>query len=341
MKSRILFLVMLLCANVSHAKYIYEYMDKVEPLLMAAKYDEADQEFAAINKRVRQQAISGYLLSDHYKRTVEWLKNIDSYHAHLRKIESNMSQYKAAGNGEISLRKCESSCEYLYIIGIDNGKPKSFPYSEDFMTYINNHRNSAVEKFYALNEQLSKQDEARKEKAIAERELNKKQEQEDRLRKKEEKRLARKAEEEAKKQATQKEIDRIDILSKEHGYSGYAKVNIIKLIYDTQKNGGLENYINKVVGCHKLNNDPCLKWYPKLKAIQILDDSVLYSFSEYAANEYLTFTILAAKEKAKIYQEGQSFKNDFFVFKGMTSYTTVSGARKSVPVFEVANLGSK
>lgn len=141
-----------------------------------------------------------------------------------------------------------------------------------------------------------------------------------------------------KQAAITAEERKIDKLAKEAGYSGYAKLNVISMIYITQRNGGLEKYLNKVVGCHDRKKSFCTKYYSKLKAIQILDNGVLYSLSDNTDGEPFSFTIFSDIEEGKIYQEGQSFENAFHVFKGMYSYTAVSGARKRVPSFSKANI---
>lgn len=129
----------------------------------------------------------------------------------------------------------------------------------------------------------------------------------------------------------------IDEAAKKAGYGGSSNKNIVRLIYETQKNGGLEKHLRKVVGCLDADQDFCNKWYPKVKAVQILDEGLLYLFSEFGGDEYVEFMIYVYKEPGKIYQEGQSLENTFYVFEGMFSYLTVLGASRSVPAFGKAD----
>lgn len=225
-------------------------------------------------------------------------------------------------------------------------------FSKEFDSYLKNQLDSFIVKMEQIEKDLAK-----KEKAIK-KEEKKKQEEKRILRQKElkarkaekerkqeemrlqlkRKKIASEKEEKKRQKAIDQEMVRINELSKSVGYSGYENIDLIRMIHKTQKEGGLENYLNKVVGCHKLDKSFCKEWYPKLKAIQILDDGVLYYFSEFSGDVHLEFTILTDKEPGKIYQEGQAFENTFHVFKGMVSYITVTGAKKSVPAFDKAKL---
>ena len=133
-------------------------------------------------------------------------------------------------------------------------------------------------------------------------------------------------------------INDIDLLAKSKGFYGYTNENIIQVIYKTQNEGGLEKYMNKIVGCHDYNQDICKRGYHSLKAIQILENGVLYSYTESAGNMYLSFVIFSDKEPGKMYQEGQSIENTFHYFDGMYQYNSLLGAKRSVPIFRKAKL---
>jgi len=156
--------------------------------------------------------------------------------------------------------------------------------------------------------------------------------------KREKERLAYQQKEKNENKAIMQEVAKLNAAAKSSGYAGYENENIISLIYKTQKEGGLEKHLNKVVGCHKLNKRLCERGYPKLKVIQILDEGVLYSFSEFSGGKYVAFTVFSDKAPGKIYQEGQAFENSYYVFKGMISYNTVLGVKKTVPAFYKAKL---
>jgi len=337
-----LFLFMVLAVfytGSANAKYISEYLSDVEVLLLEKKYDQADVEFKKVKKSVQNQSVSGSIVRLIYKDTVDWLKKIDEITNFIERVDGNEELYKANGNYGVSLKNCqERDCERYDTGMINSGLPSSLPFSSNLVAYVNSYRKQTIESFKALNMRLNEAAEAEKqrqrEERKAERErkkleakLKREKEEQERQRKKNEKRIA-----------IDNEVAKINKLAKSSGYSGYSNMSLIAMIYKTQKEGGLEKHLNNIVGCHDLDKKPCERWYPKLKAIQVLDDGILYSFSEYSGREYVNFTIFADREKGKIYQEGQSFENSYYVFNGMLSYTTVAGAKKTVPSFSKAEL---
>ena len=71
---------------------------------------------------------------------------------------------------------------------------------------------------------------------------------------------------------------------------------------------------------------------------QVLDDGFLYSFSDLVRDEYVNLTIhVTGKVPGKLYQDGQLLESSFYEFLGTVSYSSVLGARKTVPAFKRAS----
>lgn len=134
------------------------------------------------------------------------------------------------------------------------------------------------------------------------------------------------------------EIKTIDRACKQAGYKGFAKLDLISMIYLTQKDGSLGNYLNAVVGNLKNDKDSLWEWYPKVKVFQVLENGALYSYSEFTDGELFSMTIHVENEPSKIYQEGQSLEDTFHVFNGMYTYIATTGAKKSIPSFSKAKI---
>lgn len=324
------------------AQYIYEYLDEIESLLIEKKYDEADKKFQKSLPNLKPYIIKGSRIIPIYKQTVKWLKKNDEIKLFLDTVNEKKSDYEPKGKHSISKKRMTCgknvSRQSCYYKEIQEGLPKELPFSAEFVKYINNSYKETFNLFININKKLNTIVVAENNRKIkAEKiELENKR-REDKL-KREKEISARNIKEKAQKEAISKEIARLNDLAKASGYSGYMNENIISMMYRTQKEGGLEKFVNQVVGCHELDNGPCEKWYPKLKAIQILENGVLYSYSEYSRGEYVNFTIFTDKEPGKLYQEGQALKNSLYVFNGMFSYTTVTGAKKTIPSFIKARL---
>jgi len=136
----------------------------------------------------------------------------------------------------------------------------------------------------------------------------------------------------------EEELRMVDVASKKAGYAGFSKHNILTLITITQQKGGLEKYLNQTVGNLK-NDEHSLKFlYQQIKSIQILENGVLYSYSDFENGKPFHMTIYVEKDPGKIYQEEQSLQDVFYVFTGMFSYISTTGAKKTVPAFRNANL---
>ncbi len=132
----------------------------------------------------------------------------------------------------------------------------------------------------------------------------------------------------AKKVAKKEKLERLNKACVKAGYNGYCEAIIPNIITTTQETGGLEEFLNLVV------DYPTGELYSEIKAISILNNAVLYSYSGPDTH----FVIHVEKKPGKIYQEGQSLEKNFYVFMGMYSYTSTSGAKKSVPSFKLANI---
>ncbi|KJZ07801.1 hypothetical protein TW85_24715 [Marinomonas sp. S3726] len=132
--------------------------------------------------------------------------------------------------------------------------------------------------------------------------------------------------------------DELDLWAKNQGYTGYTGKHIVNMIYHTQREGGLEQYVGQILGCNSSDKKICGHWYPMVKINQVLNDALMYEFSEYVNdNDYFEFHILTNKEPGAIYQENQSLSKKFYVFKGMVSFETNMGTIKTIPYFEVLN----
>ncbi|HFD31465.1 MAG TPA: hypothetical protein ENJ28_01960 [Gammaproteobacteria bacterium] len=323
----------------ANAKYIHEYLEKVEDHLLEKNYNEADSEFEKLGNSVKHHAVKGDIVKNIYRDTVIWLKKMDEIELFINKASDNKELYEANGNYGVSTKNCQGrNCEYFHNSSITSGLPKTLPFSSEFVDYVNARMKNTLDRLNSLNTSLNEIAEEEKEKArLARIEEREKRELEAKI-KREKEAKERERKEREKQQAIDAEVSRISKIIKEQGYADFSNMSVVTMIYKTQKEGGLEKYINKVMGCHKLNTSSCERWYPKIKAIQVLDEGVLYSFSEYGGGEYVSFIIYADKEPGKIYQEGQSFPNGFHVFDGMISYTTVAGVKKTVPHFKVVNL---
>lgn len=123
----------------------------------------------------------------------------------------------------------------------------------------------------------------------------------------------------------------IDKKVKNMGYKGFTELDITSLIFHTQNNGNLGEYLNSVVGCSAQRKQNCNDLNSNLKVSQILDDSVIYRYFEMLDGKLLEYSVIVPKEANKIYQMKQRFDNDFYVFTGMFNYTSTIGIKFSIP----------
>lgn len=123
----------------------------------------------------------------------------------------------------------------------------------------------------------------------------------------------------------------IDKKVKSMGYKGFTELDITSLMFHTQNNGNLGEYLNSVVGCSAQRKQNCNDLNSNLKVSQILDDSVIYRYFEILDGKLLEYSVIVPKEANKIYQMKQRFDNDFYVFVGMFNYTSTIGIKFSIP----------
>ena len=134
-------------------------------------------------------------------------------------------------------------------------------------------------------------------------------------------------------------LEGFDKKAKGLGYVGFEERDLVSMIYRTQTEGGLETYLNKVIGCFT-EPDYCYRHYSKVKVFQVLDDSLLYSFSQYdeSLKNYFEFLVHVEKETGKMYQEGQRLSKKNYVFTGMFKYKALNGTDKEIPSFKAVDL---
>lgn len=340
-KAIVFALIIFMFPSVSHAKYVYEYFAEIEPLLKNRDFISAQENFDKLDKDIKYYSVkgTGKFIKNLFDDTVLYLKEADSVRSILEKANSNLGNYEAHGDYSVSLKGCQGrNCDYVTINSFQSHLPKKLPFSSEFIAYINEYNKSTIELFKKTNLKLTELKQLEQDNIKKERERQRALEEEKRLKKQEAERLAQEAAAEKDRKIRENEILNIDKASKQKGLKGFSKQNIVSLIYNTQQKGGLENYINTSVGCSSYNQRSCEKWYPKIKAIQVLDQGVLYSFSEYANNDVFSFVIFVEKEPGHIYQDGQSLENSFYKFNGIISYETVLGNEKSVPFFSKVQL---
>ena len=137
---------------------------------------------------------------------------------------------------------------------------------------------------------------------------------------------------------SQIEMKKLNEAAIKSGYSGYSYENMIGLISKVNRGVGFVQYVNKVVGCYRSNQSFCRKWYPYMEVKQVLENIVIYTFSEKVFGKQTTFSLAMARETGKKYPKIGSLENTYYVFKGIRSYTTPKGGVKRVPFFRKARI---
>lgn len=340
-----------LLPHMAYAKYLSEYFDSIEPLLLAGKYDEAKKKFDIAREKVREESGARVLSSNDtlalmsYMDVVKWLKSMDHVEQQLVEIEKNPAAISADEYDTLYQKDCdERECIHLSENAPYEKIPKSDVYfSGDFVKKLNQRAENLDKRFkssYSLISKRQADETAKKEKEQQARIAKKNAEREALLaqqtKEAEQARLDEQKKEAEKKQQHIDENSQIDQWAKSHGYKGYSGRNIVNMIYLTQRDGGLENYVGQILGCSPSNMERlCNVWYPRVRISQVLDDALIYAFSEYVDNDYFDFLIVTGKESGKIYQENQSLSKNFYVFKGMVSFETTTGMTRTVPYFEM------
>lgn len=299
---------------------------EVEQELEKRNYTKAKQLFTELKNKYKSKR---YDIRNMEKDTIPFLKLVDTNFEYMKNCKSYTCNQINTGKLNSKFKLLKYSAKYyskdfknkLYNLYIT-----SFEKSNEYNTLIIGIKNKHQDKLSAdrKKQKLMKEDKERDYQIKFQQEQKKKLE----AQKNYEKELK------DKKADATRENNRIDLLSKELGYKGYSKMNISQLIYKTQKNGGLENYINTVVGCSALDKVACKRLNSKLKILQILNNGLIYNFYKYINNEVFDFIIFTNKEENKIYQEKQKIDDGFYVFKGMITYKTILGVNKTIPKFE-------
>ena len=309
---------------------------EVEHLLFSKDYTSAKQKLEeGLKGRKKTKA---FWVRSTYDKSVSWLKKNDDANKFLSNVEKDLSSYKVGGRNTILQKGCViGRCEQLAGYKISSGFPKSTPFSKEFNAYMTESVNKTVIKFNLLTKDLiglAEIENNRKveEKRIAELKRKERFEKERSARELQDKKK-RKEKSEYEARIKNEEYNRLDSIVKSSGYEGYVDENMISFIYRTQKEGGLESYLGKVIGCNSLNKNVCTRSYPKVRVSQVIPDGVVYSFHEYVRGDFLNFTILVNKETEKIYQEGQALENELYAFDGMYDYQTILGVQRSIPKF--------
>lgn len=324
----------------NHEYATEEEKQVVEQLLVQKKYTEAEQRNIELFKNLPTHSGQPDVY-ECYFLTGMWLRKTDNMISVLKKANENIDTYENEALNNITPDKSfYDVCSSHDVSELNSGIPSRLPFTSGFVDYINQYKQNAFSLCQNTNKRLSDLRIAQRDLQIKIKndEIEHRREQE--ILKQEEERVAREQQElereqkeSERKQVIVKENTKLNNLARKAGYAGYNSADLVSFIRNTQINGGLENYLNQIIGCNELEKDQCDYYYKGLKAIQILDDGVLYSYSAYYGDQYLDFVVYINKENGKLYQEGQSCNNRLFVFKGMFSYVTVSGSKKSVPSF--------
>ena len=119
------------------------------------------------------------------------------------------------------------------------------------------------------------------------------------------------------------------------GRSGYYDSSVLTFVFRAQQAKiDIGEYDGFVVGCMPVDEKKCEAQYKKFKAIQVLEDAVLWSFNELVTGgEIANIQVLTTKTDGRVYLEGQNFVNQFYAYGGLYSYETVLGAQRTVPIF--------
>ncbi len=122
------------------------------------------------------------------------------------------------------------------------------------------------------------------------------------------------------------EVEQLDARAKRSGYGGYSNT-LVGLLVSGLREGGLEDHVDKVVGCPETNRSACERWDRKFKFSHQNDLGVYYDFSEFIDDELVELSIrVMITEPGKIYVKGQSLDPGFYVFRGVLPYQDASGS---------------
>ena len=331
-------------------------LENVERLLLDGEYEAVNRQYLDDNKRPGKT----YGLLD---GAVKFLKEVDRDYRAVHAFDvANIASVRPSGDGLLIGNRSVQLRQTLL------RKPEKFPpFSAEFLEEINRRLRATQDRYNvivaayndrgrneaaarAAKERQKRDDRVAKEQARA---AEREREEERRLelaatQRRERARDAKAREErlERLKAAREAETVRLNQSARAAGYDNFEDINILAMLAKTQRDGGLERYVGKVIGCGPAamqdngfgEFDYCERWYPKIRIIQVGGERNLFQFhtsNEFAHSDKL---FLVFKEAGKLYQEGQRIEGRFHTFVGMHTYTTALGASRTVPVFKRVDL---
>ena len=332
-----------------YAKSGKEYIAEIETLLIQGKVDLADKQAKEFEKKYRKGNRDYFnAFWDEYGRYKDRIKALKKIGQFIDENQDDLSKIHAGSNA-IYKEHCNSRTQYeckiyyntfqfgLKTRGIfgnkifDHYKAKTVALIKRLEKFTADTKKYHKDKVAAEQKAWEDQQKAENEK----RALEGKKQREEWERKQREKQAAtdeqRRKEQDAKAARVNVQTSELNDIAAQNGYAGYAGLNVVQIMAKVQKEGGLENYVNKLIGSIDERKSD-YRWYNKVKLIQVLDDALLYSFHE----KNTDFTIMVEKENGKIYVENQRLTKQFYVFKKMVTYKTTVGSTKTVPYFEKA-----
>ncbi len=247
---------------------------------------------------------------------------------------------------------------------VEDPTMKKARFSKEFNAYLNDQKDAFKDAFKAKikqigKERIKKQEEGRiKRERIREeariKEEKEEQERFERERAKEETRIKRerarqeearikrekekariKREKEKQERIKREEEKAFKIVSNKAAKLGYKKVlklGIVRFLYKVKQEGGLKEGLNLLLWCRPTSIDASLD--KKFKISQVLEDVLIYDYSEFIDDELVQFTIIIPKKQGELYLEGQALLGEYFTYTGNLTYITVLGANKTAPVFK-------
>ena len=305
------------CAQFDQAIGLRPRLDSTEVLLRQGEYEQAMRQFTKDNS---DRAPVYYRANLQMKATIKWMRELDRDLVAIEGFDPDQIDGLRVNEGSITLggRAVRPNNTLVRI------KPKSFPpFSPEFFDYLNarTHElttgyNSIVRQYNehlpALREQ--RQREAERQEADQLRRTQEAEQQARRQKAEEARRVAERKvlkerevrEEREAQKAREDEVVRLNQVALAAGYAGYEDTNILSMIGKTQRDGGLEDYLGKVIGCHRLSKEDqdgrnyCERRYPSMRILQVGEETLLYQF-------HTGYAFLVHKEAGKLYQEGQRF----------------------------------
>ena len=131
-----------------------------------------------------------------------------------------------------------------------------------------------------------------------------------------------------------------DRIAKEIGYKGLYNAGIARFLYmvkhgQEDMNNGLKTFFWSDIS----ENDKILD--DKFEAMQLLDGFILYNLNRYKNGEVIQFTIMVPVVDGEPFLEGQTLRKKLHTYVGNTTYLTVMGVERTVPVFQQIDITEK